>query len=99
MAKQHYNTNRTFFAVEELPKVGDDGQAEVMAYLSKLTGRSVESLTAGIVEQWLEDNYADIAEPAEADLGLPSTVILTKKEGQFAKKSFNVMLANFKRLA
>jgi hypothetical protein len=76
----------------------DDGQTEVMTYLSKLTGRSVEAMTAEIVEDWLEFNYADVAEPAEMKRGLPSTVILTKG-GKFSAKSFDVMTANLKQLA
>jgi hypothetical protein len=72
-------------------------QLEVLGYVTKLQGRSVDVLVGEILESWLTDNYADSVETAEQRQGLPTTIVLTRK-GTFSPKAHRVMLSNLKQL-
>jgi len=74
-----------------------NGHSEVLGYIAKLQGRSVDALVGDILEGWLTDNYADTVEAAEKRRGLPSTIILTRA-GRYSVKAHDTMLANLKRL-
>jgi len=74
-----------------------NAQSEVLGYIAKLQGRSVDVLVGEILEGWLTANYADTVEAAEAHHGLPSSVILTRG-GRFSVKAHDTMLSNLKRL-
>ncbi len=71
---------------------------EVLGYVAKLQGRSVDALVGEILGAWLTDNYADSVEAAEQRQGLPTTIVLTPK-GNFSSKSHRVMLSNLKQLS
>jgi hypothetical protein len=72
-------------------------QCEVLTYIAKLQGRSLDALVGEILESWLTDNYADSVAAGEKAHGLPTTVVISR--GRLAeKKAYQVMTANLKRL-
>jgi hypothetical protein len=72
-------------------------QSEVLTYIAKLQGRSLDALVGEILESWLTDNYADSVVAGERAHGLPTTIV-TRRGRLDEKKAYRVMTANLKLL-
>ena len=57
----------------------DSNQQDALNYISKLTGRSTDSLITDAVEEWLVTNYVELVGAEEIERGLPSTTAVDKK--------------------
>ena len=70
----------------------DSNQQDALNYISKLTGRSTDSLISDAVEEWLVENYIELVGAQEIRRGLPSTTTVSAK-------AHRTMLKNLEELA
>ncbi len=70
----------------------DDDYVPALKYLAKLTKRSVDSIVAEALDEWLRQNYCELVEPIEQGSWLHPTVLHTKKGNfRYAKSRENLL--------